>query len=90
MPRATRTFETDLTELAYQIGRSDAMERVHREFKAGTIDDQEAQEQILELLDNGWCKLFGDRGPEEWRWALNESEQGKLASVLYRERLGAS
>lgn len=90
MPRVTRSFNTDLSELAYQIGRSDAFERIQREFQSGAIDDQEAQELLLDLIDSGICKFFGDHGPEEWTWKLNESEMGKLASVLYRERLGAS
>jgi hypothetical protein len=90
VPRVTRSFNTDLSELAYQIGRSDAFERIQREFKSGQIDDQEAQERVLDLIDAGICRFFGDHGPEEWTWKLNEAEMGKLASMLYRERLGAS
>jgi hypothetical protein len=90
LPRATRTFNTDLAELAYQIGRSDAFARILQEFRGGVIDDQEAQERVLELLDNGNCKLYGDHGPEEWSWALNERETGLLASTLYREQLGGA
>ena len=90
MPRVTRTFNTDLAELAYQIGRSDAFERILKEFKAGAIDDQEAQERVLDLIDVGVCRFFGDHGPEEWSWKLDESEMSKLASMLYREALGAS
>ena len=85
MARATRTFETDLAELAYQIARSDAFVRIVEEFKAGETDDQEAQERILELLDLGRCKFHGDRGPEEWGWVLTEREAGSLAATLFRE-----
>jgi hypothetical protein len=85
-----RSFNTDLAELAYQIGRSEAFERIAREFASGEIDDQEAQERLLDLLDLGACKFFGDHGPEDWTWKLDEAEMGKLASILYRERLGAS
>ena len=85
MARATRTFETDLAELAYQIARSDAFQRIVAEFRGADIDDQEAQERILELLDVGRCKFHGDRGPEEWTWALDEREAGNLAAALYRE-----
>jgi hypothetical protein len=85
-----RSFNTDLAELAYQIGRSEAFERIAREFASGEIDDQEAQERLLDLLDTGHAKFFGDHGPEDWTWKLDEAEMGKLASILYRERLGAS
>jgi hypothetical protein len=87
--RATRSFNTDVAELAYQIARSDQFERIVNEFRSGAIDDQEAQERILDLLDAGNCKFFGDHGPEEWSWKLNEAETGKLASSLFRESLGA-
>ena len=90
MPRVTRTFNTDLAELAYQIGRSEAFERIAHEFRSGEIDDQEAQERLLDLIDLGNCRFFGDHGPEEWSWKLEEREMGQLASLLYRERLGAS
>ncbi len=89
MPRATRTFNTDLAELAYQIARSDGFVRIATEMRAGQIDDQEAQEQLLELIDNGICKFYGDHGPEEWRWALAEAEAGKLAGALFRAHLEA-
>lgn len=85
MARATRTFETDLAELAYQIARSDAFQRIVADFKAGETDDQEAQERILELLDAGRCKFFGDRGLEEWGWVLDEREAGQLAGSLFRQ-----
>ena len=85
MPRATRTFETDLGELAYQIARSDAYQRLVTEFREGRVDDQELQENVLELLDGGRCKFFGDRGPEEWSWVLTEVEAGRLASTLFRD-----
>jgi hypothetical protein len=90
LPRVSRTFNTDLAELAYQIGRSEAFERIEREFRAGEIDDQEAQERLIDLIDLGNCRFFGDHGPEEWTWKLDESEMSKLASQLYRERLGGS
>lgn len=85
MARATRTFETDLAELAYQIARSDAFQRIVEEFKAGETDDQEAQERILEMLDAGRAKFFGDRGLEEWSWVLSEREASSLAATLFRE-----
>ena len=85
MPRATREFETDLAELAYQIGRSEAFQRIVQDFKQGACDDQEAQERILELLDFGRCKFQGDRGPEAWAWVLSERESGSLAAALYRD-----
>ncbi|MEB3328950.1 MAG: hypothetical protein VKQ33_06930 [Candidatus Sericytochromatia bacterium] len=88
MPRATRCFETDLGELAYQIARSDAYQRLVSEFRARRVDDQELQENVLELLDGGRCKFFGDRGPEEWSWVLSEAEVGKLAATLFREAVG--
>ena len=85
MARATRTFETDLAELAYQIARSDAFQRIVQDFRTQACDDQEAQERILELLDTGRCKFHGDRGPEEWSWVLDEREAGGLAAALFRE-----
>jgi hypothetical protein len=90
MARATRTFNTDLTELAYQIGRSDAFNLILGDFKSNTIDDQEAQERLMELLDFGNCKFYGDHGPEEWSWKISEVELGRLASSLYREQLGGT
>jgi len=88
VPRATRAFETDLGDLAYQIARSDSYARIVEDFKLGRTDDQEAQERILELLEVGRCKFFGDRGPEEWGWVLNEMEQSRLAGQLFREAVG--
>lgn len=85
MPHATREFETDLAELAYQIGRSEAFLAIVQDFKRGTCDDQEAQERILELLDFGRCKFRGDRGPEAWSWVLSERESSALAATLFRE-----
>lgn len=90
MARASRTFNTDLTELAYQIARSDQFGRIKADFTAGHIDDQEAQERLLELLDFGSCKFYGDHGPEEWGWKLDEAEMGRLASMLFRDSLGAA
>lgn len=88
MPRATRTFETDLAELSYQIARSDAFERIRQEFADGRVDDQEAQERVSDLVDGGHCRFFGDHGPEEWGWKLTEYEMGQLIGSLYR-KLGA-
>lgn len=84
MPRATRTFNTDLGELVYQIARSEQFERIRREFHDGVIDDQDAQERVLDLVDGGNCKFYGDHGPEEWGWKLNELESSTLANQLYR------
>jgi hypothetical protein len=39
-------------------------------------------------LEAGRCKFFGDRGPEEWGWVLNELEQSRLAGQLFREAVG--
>ncbi|MEB3283966.1 MAG: hypothetical protein VKN33_01600 [Candidatus Sericytochromatia bacterium] len=88
MPRATRSFETDLGDLAYQIARSDGYARIVSDFQQGVTDDQEAQERILELLEVGRCKFHGDRGPEEWHWVINELEQSRLAGQLFREAVG--
>lgn len=88
MARATRTFETDLADLSYQIGRSEGFDRIRQDLEARDIDDQEAQERIADLLDNGHCKLYGDRGPEEWSWKLSEYETGQLIGALYRHLLG--
>lgn len=90
MARATRSFETDLAELAYQIGRSEAFERLKADFQAGRQDDQEAQEALMDLLESGRCQFYGDNGPEEWRWTLTERESATLAARLYRDGLGAS
>lgn len=90
MARATRSFNTDVAELAYQIGRSDQFERIASEFRSGAIDDQEAQERLHDLIDSGFCRFFGDHGPEDWGWKLDEREIGKLASLLYRENLGGT
>lgn len=84
MPRATRTFNTDLAELVYQIARSDQFEKIRREFNSGEIDDQDAQERVLDLVDNGNCRFYGDHGLEEWSWKLNEAESGALANQLFR------
>ena len=88
MPRATRTFETDLAELEYQLGRSEGVERIARDLHAGEIDDQEAQSRLMELLERGHCRVQGDRGGEEWSFVLNEAELSRLANALYRERIG--
>jgi|GEM_PF-1709798 len=88
MPRATRTFLTDLAELQYQIARSDQFARIERDFRLGEKDDQSVQETVVELLELGRCRFHGDHGPEEWSWSLDDSELATLANRLYREQLG--
>ncbi|MEB3197343.1 MAG: hypothetical protein VKP62_09080 [Candidatus Sericytochromatia bacterium] len=88
MPRASRSFETDLGDLAYQIARSDAFHRIVEEFATAQVDDQETQERILELLELGRCRFFGDRGAEEWTWVLSEREASQLASTLFKQAVG--
>lgn len=90
MARATRSFETDLSELAYQIGRSEAFEKLKADFEAGRQDDQEAQESLMDLLESGRCHFYGDTGPEEWRWTLTERESATLAARLFRDHLEAN
>lgn len=77
-----------MADLAYQIGRSENFDRIRQDFESGTIDDQEAQERLADMLDAGHCKLYGDRGPEEWSWKLSENETGQLIGTLFRHLLG--
>lgn len=88
MPQVTRSFDTDLAELAYQIQRSEAFFRLEEGLRAGAFDEQEAQEKLLDLIDAGHCRLEGDRGWEQWSWALNEREAASLALTLFRNGLG--
>jgi hypothetical protein len=88
MPWVTRGFDTDLGELAYQIQRSEAFLRLGEGFRSGAFDDQELQERLLDFLDQGRCRLQGDRGLEEWTWALSELECAQLAGRLFREAAG--
>ena len=90
MPRATRTFMTDLAKLQYQIGRSDQFSRLERDFRSGEKDEQAVQEAVVELLELGRCRFLGDHGPEEWSWSLDDRELASLANRLYREQLGGS
>ncbi|MBO9539541.1 hypothetical protein J7643_03010 [bacterium] len=89
MPRVTRTYETDLDDLAYQISRSDKFTEIRDDFSSSEISDDEAQEKIESLVDGGACRLDGDRGPEVLEWALSESEMARMISQLYRQYLGA-
>lgn len=89
MPRVTRTYETDLDDLGYQISRSDKFLAIKDDFASSVITDDLAQEQIEALLDGGACRLDGDRGPEVLEWALTEAEMARMISKLYRQYLGA-
>lgn len=89
MPRVTRTFELDLDDLLFLIARSDQFGSIREDFSAGRIADDEAQEQISDLIDTGRCRLEGDRGSEQLEWTLKESEAAKLIRQLYRDYLGA-
>lgn len=89
MPRVMRSYETDVDDLCYQIARSDKFTEIRSDFETGEISDDEAQEQIADLLDAGTCRLEGDRGREQLEWALSEAEMAKLISQLYRQYLGA-
>lgn len=89
MPRVVRTYDTDLDDLAYQVSRSGQFASIRDEFTARTIQDDEAQEQISDLVDAGSCRLDGDRGQEQLEWKLSEAETARLISQLYRQYLGA-
>ncbi len=89
MPEITRTYQTDLADLAYQVSRSGEFADVRRDLDADRIEDQEAQSRLLDLVLAGRCRVDGDHGQEEFRWALSEVEAGRLTSSLYREYLGA-
>lgn len=90
MPRVTRTYETDLDDLAYQISRSHAFTGLRDDFVAGRVADDQAQEAISELLDGGVCRLEGDRGAEVWEWALVEADLARMIGRLYRDYLGGA
>ncbi len=89
MPKVTRTYETDLDDLGYQISRSYQFTEIREEFTSGEVSDDEAQEQISDLIDVGRCVVDGDRGSEQLQWALSEAEMARLISQLYRQYLGA-
>lgn len=89
MPKVTRTYETDLDDLGYQISRSGQFGEIRDDFSSGRVSDDEAQGQISDLIDAGRCVVDGDRGSEQLEWALSESEMARLISQLYRQYLGA-
>lgn len=89
MPKVTRTYETDLDDLGYQISRSGQFSEIRDDFSSGRVSDDEAQDQISELIDAGRCVVDGDRGSEQLAWALSEAEMARLISQLYRQYLGA-
>lgn len=88
LPKIARSYETDLGDLAYMVARGDRFGHIRAMFGAGDIDDQEAQERILDLLMDGRCRMDGDRGEEDLTWSLSERELATLASNLYCEYLG--
>jgi len=87
--KISRSYETDLDDLSYQISKSDAFGDIRAMFQRGEIDDQDAQERLLNLIMDGRAHTYGDRGPEELSWKLSERDMGRLTSVLYRQYLGA-
>jgi len=87
--KISRSYETDLDDLSYQISKSDVFGEIRGMFQRGEIDDQEAQERLLNQILDGRANTYGDRGPEELRWILSEAEAGRLTSVMYRQYLGA-
>lgn len=89
MPKVTRTYETDLDDLGYQISRSYQFAGIRDDFTAGRVPDDAAQELISDLIDAGRCVVDGDRGSELLEWALSESEMARMISQLYRQYLGA-
>lgn len=89
MAKISRTYETDLDDLGYQISKSDAFAEIRAMFQSGEIDDQDAQERLLNLIMDGRTHTYGDRGPEELSWKLSEADSGRLTSVLYVQYLGA-
>lgn len=88
MPKITRTYDTDLEDLAYQIGRSHSFLALRDDFAAHRVHDDEAQGAIADLIEGGGCRLDGDRGEESLHWALGEREAALLISRLYRDYLG--
>lgn len=89
MARISRSYETDLDDLSYQISKSDAFSEIRAMLQRGEIDDQEAQERLLNLILDGRTGTYGDRGPEDLSWKLTEAESGRLTSLLYVQYLGA-
>lgn len=85
----TREYETDMADLAYQISRSEHFTDIRERLKRGELQDQDAQSELLDMVLDGSCKVMGERGLEEFRWALSETEAGRLTSILYRDYLGA-
>lgn len=89
MVKISRSYETDLDDLSYQISKSDEFGDIRALFQRGEIDDQDAQERLLNLIMDGRANTYGDRGPEDLSWKLSERDMGRLTSVLYRQYLGA-
>lgn len=89
MVKISRSYETDLDDLGYQLSKSDAFSDIRAMFQRGEIDDQDAQERLLDLSMHGKAQTYGDRGPEELSWKLTEAQIGRLTSMLYRQYLGA-
>lgn len=85
----TRTYETDMADLAYQISRSENFGDIREKLKRGELQDQDAQSELLDMVIDGRCSVMGERGQEEFRWAISEIEAGRLTSILYRDYLGA-
>ncbi len=86
----TRTYDTDMADLAYQISRSLNFGEIREKLTHGLLKDQDAQSELLDLVIDGICKVMGERGQEEFRWAITEIEAGRLTSILYRDYLGAA
>lgn len=86
----TRTYETDMADLAYQISRSEAFADIRERLRRGEVQDQDAQSELLDLVMDGRCCVLGERGMEEFRWTITEAEAGRLTSILYRDYLGAT
>lgn len=89
MVKISRSYETDLDDLSYQLSKSDAFSDIRAMFQSGAIDDQDAQERLLNLSLDGRAHTYGDRGPEDLSWKLSEADAGRLTSLLYRQYLGA-
>ncbi len=85
----TRTYESDMADLAYQISRSDSFFEIRDRLRSRELDDQDAQSELLDLVLEGSCRVQGERGHEEFRWTISETEAGRLTSILYRDYLGA-
>lgn len=89
MVKISRSYETDLDDLGYMISKSDAFAEIRSRLERGEVDDQDAQERLLDLVMHGRTSTYGDRGPEELGWKLSEADMGRLTSLLYRQYLGA-